>query len=248
MSFEKSRGQRGAVTFAPGSRVFHPDAVPAPARAARREVLDAKKMDILGLGRPGWHSSSSTGSRFPDRPFQRTLSAYDAPKRADFNHRAEWLDTTSREAYVGRTGKLQVSEREFLSEAHRAHPNLVRPPKQRPAEEAVHPRLEGKTRWNGSTEALSAKQLEQLAQSELTQARAARSASAGGARESLQAREARFLEERRAEKRATVQLRAAGLTLQKADAQWYNVTKDDLFEMSMQVPAKRITTWSLGSI
>lgn len=179
---------------------------------------------------------------------QRTLSAFDAPKRADWNFRTEWLDL-SREMYVGRTNKLQVSQLDFLSDAQRAHPNLARPPKQRMAEQLVHPRLEGKERWNISTEALTQKQLEQLTQAQLARSRASRSAGSTRARESLQEREARFLEERRAEKRAAAQMRAVGLTPPKEEKpSFFHLTREDFAEMSVQVPAKRVTSWSLGSI
>lgn len=222
------------------------------ARAARRMVLDAKKMDILGLHRPGFNMSTKTGERFPDRPMMRTLAAYDAPKRADFNHRAEWLDTQSTEMYIGRANKLQVSEREFLSEAQRAHPNLLRPHKQRTGEEAVHPSLEGKLGWNGSTVALTHKQSAQLASAELGRARASRSAGRHRRGESLRQREARFGEEQREHKRAAAKARPATAPLplneSKAGAYHYNLTKEDFLQMTRQVPAKRVTAWSLGTI
>ncbi|KAJ1622376.1 hypothetical protein T492DRAFT_1149123 [Pavlovales sp. CCMP2436] len=248
MSFEKSRGHRGGVHFLPSQKVFDAAAVPTAARAARREVLDAKKMDILGLGKPGWNLSTTNPlQRFPDRPLQRTLSAFDAPKRSDYNFRTEWLDSKSRETYIPRTNKLHVSQRDFLGEAHRSHANLSRPPKQSTVEGIVHPSLAGKANWNVSTETLSAKARKQLAEADLVAARASRSAGYEP-RETLQQREARLSEQQRAEKREKVQMAEAGITLPPPTIQYYHTTKEDFAEMTMQVPAKRVTTWSLGSI
>ena len=44
--------------------------------AAKREVQDAKKPDLLGVSRQGWNNSvaSENMQRFPDRPKMRQLS------------------------------------------------------------------------------------------------------------------------------------------------------------------------------
>jgi hypothetical protein len=233
-------------------KAFHADAVPACARASRRKVLDAKKMDILGLQRPGWNPSTySPANRFPDRPLQRVLSAYDAPKRTDYNYRSEVLDTRSTERYIPKSNKLQVSARDFLTEEQRTHPDRSRPPKQRLSEAPIHPALESKTGWNPSTEPLSAKARAALAEAEQDARTAALSSAGYDGRpcETLEQREARFLEERREEKRLKAQLRASGqLPAEAATPSFYHITNEDFAEMTMQVPAKRITTWSLGSI
>lgn len=207
-------------------------------------------MDILGLQRPGWNPTTYLGHRFPDRPMQRQLLAYDSVKRADYNYRAEWLDTRSTESFVPRANKFQVSQRDFLSDNHRSHPNLIRPPYQRQGEEYVHPRLGAKTPWHSSTEALTQKEREQLTQLEVERARRrVRTAELSQGRETLVEREARHIEEQRAQKRANAELRAKGIT-PPADAppSFYHITHEDYAEMAMQVPTRKMTTWSLASI
>jgi len=248
MSFEKSRGHRGSVNFPPNLKAFNKDAVPQSAREARRSVLDAKKMDILGLHKPGWNPSSYTGSRFPEHGERHTLAAFDSVKRSDYNYRSEWLDTRSTERYIPRANKFQISAAEFLSEEHRAHPSLKRPPKQTIMEMPVHPRLAGKTPWQVSVEALTQREREQLTQLDLERARARAPRSLAADREGLVAREARRLEEQRAEKRRVAALRAQGIEPEKTVESWYHITKEDITEMALQVPTKKVTTWSLGSI
>lgn len=214
-------------------------------------------MDILGLGKQGWNPSVYINSSFPERGMHRTLAAFDAPKHADYNFRAETLTRPQTgPAYLSRsTSKLQVSERAFLSEAQRSHPDLARPPKQRIGEQYVHAALAQKRPWNVSTEPLTAKLVERLADAELQAGRAAAKAlTAGGpARETLAQREARFLDERRAQKRESAQARAAGLpdpcaATAAAEQNFYRLTQADFAELTMQVPVKRVTTWSLGTI
>jgi len=181
---------------------------------------------------------------------QRQLLAYDSVKRSDYNYRAEWLNTSSTETYVPRANKFQVSARDFMSDAERSHPNLLRPPYQRQGEEYVHPRLGAKTPWHGSTQTLTVKEREQLTQLELERSRRrTRTAEMAQGRESLVEREARRIEELRAQKRANAELRARGIT-PPADApqSFYHITHEDYTEMAMQVPTRKMTTWSLASI
>jgi len=98
MSFEKSRGRRGSLNFERKTRAFDESAAPkgviqtcfqcessqvsechplgTQAVQAKQEVLDAKKPDILGVGKPGWNNSVACEnmSRFPDRTLMRQLS------------------------------------------------------------------------------------------------------------------------------------------------------------------------------
>ena len=58
------------------SYTFDVDRFVVQAVAAKREVQEAKKPDLLGVSRSGWNSSTASENmqRFPDRPKMRQLS------------------------------------------------------------------------------------------------------------------------------------------------------------------------------
>lgn len=134
--------------------------------AAKREVQDAKKPDLLGVSRQGWNNSvaSENMQRFPDRPKMRQLSKvrvaccvpvccrapptcvvcarqFDSIKRADYNFRGEQLDWQDKRMYVPRGNKNEFNERQDSS-THR----LSVPPALSRTEFPVHSALISKVR------------------------------------------------------------------------------------------------------
>jgi len=113
-----------SVNFPRGSRAYEKDDIPPHNLAAKKEVQAAKVPDMLGAKKAGWNISTISDNmyRFPDRPNMRTLSCYDAHKRADYNYRAEELDSRATEMYIPRPNKFQVNERSLdvprLGEPH----------------------------------------------------------------------------------------------------------------------------------
>lgn len=115
--------------------------------AAKKEVQAAKVPDMLGAKKAGWNISTISDNmyRFPDRPNMRTLSCYDAHKRADYNYRAEELDSRATEMYIPRPNKFQVNERSLDV------PRLGEPHHISRCEFVTHAALEGKPRWDPAT-------------------------------------------------------------------------------------------------
>jgi hypothetical protein len=115
--------------------------------AAKKEVKAAKLPDPLGINKAGWNSSTMSENmlRFPDRPMMRQLSAYDSHKRADYNYRAEQLDSKATAMYIPRPSKFQTNER-ALDMPRLSQPHLISR-----CEFPVHSALEGKPRWDPAT-------------------------------------------------------------------------------------------------
>lgn len=107
----------------------------------------AKIPDRLNAKKAGWNISTISDNmyRFPDRPDMRTLSKYDSHKRADYNYRAETLDSTATAMYIPRPNKFQANERSLDI------PRLDEPHHISRCEFPVHPALEGKPRWDPAT-------------------------------------------------------------------------------------------------
>ena len=154
-SFERSRGKRSNLNFERTARAFDESAVPAHNLAAKKEVKAAKRPDLLLAGRPGWNQStlSENMKRFPDRPLCRQNFKYDAPKRADYNFRAEVLEHADRAMYMPRESKFEYSERRVTAPGLQ----LANPPPLSRVEFPNHPELARATasgekkRWDGAT-------------------------------------------------------------------------------------------------
>jgi len=252
-SFEKSRGRRAQITFDVHTNVFDEEAVPPLALAARMRVKSAKVQDRLNAARPDWNQSVVPDhfKVFPERPLMRTLSKFDSHKRADYNFRAEVLDNTERRMYVPAGGsKFQYSERHILSADQRAAapPRLVR------TEYGVHPDIVGKARWDPSSGVVgdqyaARKARERQAQSELDDAIRNSQRRAPTRRVGILAEYQAQLEQQRATKLERRKLEAAGHTVSWTRACWTApISEADALEMSRSVPARKITTWSLGSV
>jgi len=256
-SLEKSRGARSQINFGLTANAFDEEAVPQKALAARMRVKTAKIPVRLSVGKPGWDQSVVPDGfkTFPERPLLRTLSKYDAHKRADYNFRAEVLDNTERRMYVPAcTSKFEYSERHILTPDQRAGA----PPALSRFEYGIHPNLEGKVRWDESTTGdgggdpyAATKARERRATAELDSAmRNSRRRGPPSGRVGLMTQYEAQLEEQRSVKMERRKLEAAGHTV--AWTGRYNYTaplsEADAREMSRSVPVRKVTTWSLGSI
>jgi hypothetical protein len=251
-SFEKSRGRRAQITFGMNTNVFDEEAVPSHALAARMQVKTAKVQARLGpCARAGWNQSvvPDNFKTFPERPLMRTLSKFDSHKRADYNFRAEVLDSTDRKMYVpAGDSKFEYSERHILS----ADQQAAAPPSLARTEHCVHPDLAGMPRWDASTgdagdPYAARKARERQAQTELDAAIRNSQRRAPTRRLGLLAEYQVQLEQQRAAKLERRKLEAAGIAWTRAS--WTApISEVDALEMSRSVPARKVTTWSLGSI
>jgi len=133
------------VNFPKNQTVFDVNGIPAHNLASKKEVKVLSVPDLLGERPAGWNASTLSGSRFPDRPMMRQLSVYDSHKRADYNHRAEQLDSDATTLYIPRPSKMQTNERALDV------PRLQQPHPISRCEFPVHSNLEGKPRWDPST-------------------------------------------------------------------------------------------------
>jgi len=245
MSLEKSRGRRGTVNFERSARAFDESAGPPAAVAAKREVQEAKKPDLLGVSRSGWNSSTASENmqRFPDRPKMRQLSKFDSIKRADYNFRGEQLDWQDKRMYVPRANKNEFNERHD-SGTHR----LSVPPALSRTEFPVHSALISKTRWDGATgsggdpyAAEKAHEAKGLAMLQFARDNSGRRPSR--TRETLVEREERHMREARAVKAERLKSEARGEVWRPPPPP---LSGPDALEMSRQVPVLRTTTWSLA--
>ena len=255
-SFERSRGKRSNLNFERTARAFDESAVPAHNLAAKKEVKAAKRPDLLLAGRPGWNQStlSENMKRFPDRPLCRQNFKYDAPKRADYNFRAEVLEHADRAMYMPRESKFEYSERRVTAPGLQ----LANPPPLSRVEFPNHPELARATasgekkRWDGATGAGGDPYAAQCAHEARGQ-KMLEAALANGKkhpprrRETLYERETRHQAELRERKATRRRLESMGIT----PAPWQEagppLSAEDQLELSRQVPARKTTTWSLGS-
>ena len=138
-----------STQYALDARVYDEDAIPPASLAAKREVISAKRPDILQVGKPSWNTSTVSENmyRFPDRPMMRTLAVYDSVKRADYNFRAETLDWRDKRVYEPVPNKFQVNRRDL----GKAAPMLDAPPPLSRTEFPAHPALVAKPRWDPAT-------------------------------------------------------------------------------------------------
>ena len=142
------RGQAlRSVNFPRGAKAYEKDDIPVHNLMAKKEVLAAKVPDPLGLRAAGWNNSTKSENmmKFPDRQMMRQLAAYDSHKRADFNYRAEELDSVATAKYVPRASKFQVNERGLDV------PKLQEPFGISRCEFPTHSALADKPRWDPST-------------------------------------------------------------------------------------------------
>mmetsp|Transcript_42252 Transcript_42252/g.92604 ORF Transcript_42252/g.92604 Transcript_42252/m.92604 type:complete len:252 (+) Transcript_42252:256-1011(+) len=247
-SLERSRGQRTNLNFDRTARAFDETAVPPQALAAKQEVKAANKADICGVNQAGWNSSTvpegKHATRFPDRPMMRTLAQYDSHKRADYNFRAEQLENQDRRRYYPTTNKFEYNERHITGEGA----SLDVPPPLARTEFVVNPTLGLKVRWDGSTGSAGdphayAKERKQHEKAGLEAALANSKRYQPKQRMGLVEREKAYLEEQRRQKAERRAVESAGGT-------WYTpeapLAPADAMEMSMQVPSRKVTTWSLG--
>ena len=230
--------------------------------AAKKYVQSAKVPDLLGVKQPGWNTSTlsenmSGKHNFPDRPMMRQLSSYDSHKRADYNYRAEQLDSDATARYIPRPSKFQTNERAIDI------PRLAQPHHISRCEFPVHSALEGKPRWDPATghggdpygnekakrAVLERERVEAL---EYSQRHPPKNRT-----ETLVQREERFLNEQRAAKAA---MRASGTapgfatSTAASTATWLagNTRMGTMYATqasispSQMVPVRKQTTWSLG--
>ena len=94
------------LNFTDNATAYDVGGIPAQNLASKKEVKTIRVADLLGQRPAGWNASTLSGSRFPDRPMMRTLSEYDAHKRADYNFRAEQLDCTATTRYIPRMSPI----------------------------------------------------------------------------------------------------------------------------------------------
>ena len=251
-SFERSRGKRSNLNFERTARAFDESAVPAHNLAAKKEVKAAKRPDLLLAGRPGWNQStlSENMKRFPDRPLCRQNFKYDAPKRADYNFRAEVLEHADRAMYMPRESKFEYSERRVTAPALQlANPpplSRVEFPTTRSSrgdrvgrEEAV----DGATGAGGDPYAGQCAH-EARGQKMLEAALANGKKHPPRRRETLYERETRHQAELR-ERKATAAASSHGHAGAVA-GDGPPLSAEDQLELSRQVPARKTTTWSLG--
>jgi hypothetical protein len=114
-------------------------------RASKTEVRELRVPDPLEQRKAIWNNSTASGSRFPDRPMMRQLSAYDSLKRADVNLRSEVVDSVDKTQYYPHTSKLHLNER-TLDLRRLQHPHRISR-----VEFPNHPNLMSKPRWDPST-------------------------------------------------------------------------------------------------
>jgi len=245
MSFEKSRGRRGSLNFERKTRAFDESAAPKGAVQAKQEVLDAKKPDILGVGKPGWNNSVACEnmSRFPDRTLMRQLSKFDSIKRADYNFRGEQLDWKDQRMYVPTPNKFEFNERHDASAKR-----LSMPPALSRTEFPVHSALISKTRWDSATghggDPYAAEKAHEAKGAAMLQFALENSARRQPKRrECLIHREERFQQEARAAKAERLKAEARGEVWQPPPRP---LSGPDALEMTRQVPVLKTTTWSLA--
>jgi len=249
-SLERSRGHRVTINFARSAHAFDESALPPKALQAKLDVKAAKRPDLLGISQPGWNQSvvpeGKDATKFPNKPLMRQLAQYDAHKRADYNFRAEQLENADRRQYIPTTNKFQYNERHLESGTGQ----LSAPPALTRTEFSINPMLGLKVRWDGSTgtdKDYYTQQREYRQQEQVT-LDAALSNSARHqprAHTSVIEREKAHQEAIRAQKAAKRATEAQGLTWVPAQPP---LSAIDALEMSRQVPCRKVTTWSLGSL
>lgn len=265
-----------STSFSPNARVYEEEDIPAAALASKKAVKAAKQPDPIGVNHPVWNTSTLSENmiKFPDRPMQRQLSAYDAHKRADYNFRKEHLEWKDGAIYVPRANKFCVNERSLKG----YQPQLSAPPPTMRSEFPTHPALESYEKWDHATGPHDGKggdhwaetrrrssELQQLTQAALQNSQRRKPAAD---QPSLIEREQRFLDAQRAAKmeqrraasammgtfiRTPVTLSTLRATGALAETKKLAETKAlaplsaaDEYEMRQQVPCRNTTTWSLG--
>lgn len=257
------------LNFTDNATAYDVGAIPAQNLASKKEVKTIRVADLLGQRPAGWNASTLSGSRFPDRPMMRTLSEYDAHKRADYNFRAEQLDCTATTRYIPRMSKMQANER-LLDK-----PRLQQPHAISRVEIPVHSALQGKPRWDPSIGAGGAAGDQWAADKanavilERGRVEALEYSKRHPPKhrdETLVEREARFMQEKREAKLAARMASApmgssfslaetlpAGSVASMSFGR-YGATEPVASEALLddirahKVPVKRTTTWSLGSL
>ena len=234
-------------------------------------MQNAKVPDLIGIKKNGWNNSTlsenmSGKHNFPDRPMMRQLSAYDSHKRADYNYRAEQLDSKATAKYIPRPSKFEHNERALDVDKQSRPFGISR------CEFPVHAALEGKPRWDPATGAggdpygvekaqkivLERERVEALAYS--------RSYKFKKPTQTLVERETAFIEQQRAAKAAMRASAAApgglgasgmasGMGASIGAASWMAgntlgggsyLDSSAVIHPSQQVPVRKTTTWSLG--
>jgi len=250
---EKARGRKTTVNFGIDVQAFDPTAVPDHARAAKKFVLQSKKQDVLGVNKCGWDISNATGVKFPDKPMQRAISAYDSIKRADYNHRAEQLAWKETLRYLPKTNKFHVNQREVLSKgiADSAPTNKV--PMQSNTEFPIHSDLQDKYGWQISVVTPTSKEREALISNQFDAAVRNRAKKPPSNYESLLDKHAKNVEAQRKLKLEHRTLSEQGIAVPSLRKVLMTIPDPpmavtDAIEMEKQVPARKYTTWSLGSM
>lgn len=256
-----------STQYALDARVYDEDAIPPASLAAKRGVLEAKRPDVIGVGKPSWNGStvSENMARFPDRAMMRQLAVYDSIKRADYNYRAETLDWRDKRVYEPVPNKFQVNRRNL----GRAPPMLDAPPALSRTEFPAHPSLATKPRWDPATghagdpyraekEKNARIEAESIADRDYSRRHPPKLQ-----QPTLKQREEIFLaEQRKAKELARAEReRAAAMGMPLGTSTWagYNTLGSSVYpapavtaadrvamDVTQQVPARKTTTWSLG--
>ncbi|CAM9148827.1 unnamed protein product [Ectocarpus sp. 12 AP-2014] len=159
--FLKTKFQIGSVkgpkNFSSDQTVFHRDDVPATKRERKKEVKEWKERRILRMGRPpGWTSSVTLDPARMKCARTKSNSELDPGKPYQYNYRAEVLPPKSPDP-VPKSNMFQVSGVTNEEAARRRilrakYPdNALEQPK-RIEEMPSNKRLDGKIRWNPSTQ------------------------------------------------------------------------------------------------
>ena len=220
-------------------------------RTTKVEMKELRIPDLLGQRKAGWNNTSS-GSRFPDRPMMRQLSAYDSIKRADLNFRAEEIDSKATALYAPRPSKLQTNAT-ALSVPCLEHVHPISR-----TEFPNHSSLASKPRWDPATghggDQYGAEKLRErsIEHETLWALDYAKKHPPKHRTETLIQREERFMAEKRdairAARAAPASARAstAPATVAQLMGRGSVSARGEL--RGQQVPSKKVTTWSLGGI
>lgn len=187
---------------------------------------------------------------------------YDSHKRADYNHRAEQLDSAATTVYIPRMSKMDYNER-ALDVARLQQPHHISR-----CEFPVHSALEGKPRWDpatghgGDSASIEKHEREVLERQRVECFEYSKRHPPKNRTETLVQREERFLQEQRAAKMtmrtstavpgsmSTTGFLNAGNTVGSAGSFRFEQTgmlaEEAADILSHQVPVKKQTTWSLG--
>lgn len=126
------------VNYGLDDQVFGAEDMPAPARAARRELRREKRAIVLGANKQSWDTSTALANAPLCKRQSRVLQAHDRPQYK-YNYRAEKLPEAA---------PIEVTDvvRQQFRSTMRTTTRMAHVP--------THPDLADKPRWDGSTQLL----------------------------------------------------------------------------------------------